>query len=82
MQERAAEQSATRSVHPTDGSCNHQGSAKSLKMKLPDGIIFNMSILSRGNTKEYLLHIVAVLCIIKKRDSTCSVGRSGRLLQS
>ncbi len=38
---------------------------QSLKIKLPDGSVFNMSIYSRGNTEEYLAHIIAVLCIIK-----------------
>jgi hypothetical protein len=36
-----------------------------LKMKLPSGTIFNISIFSEGNTKEYLTHIVAVLRVIK-----------------
>jgi hypothetical protein len=40
---------------------------ESLKIKLPDGSFFNMSIYSYGNTKGYLMHIVAVLCIIKQK---------------
>jgi hypothetical protein len=36
-----------------------------LKIKLPDDTCLNMPIYSRGNTEEYLAHIVAVLCIIK-----------------
>jgi hypothetical protein len=31
-----------------------------LKIKLPDGNIFNMSIFSQGNNKEYLIHVIAV----------------------
>jgi hypothetical protein len=36
-------------------------------MKFPDGIVFNMSIFSQGNTKEKLTHIIAVLHIIKQK---------------
>jgi hypothetical protein len=32
---------------------------ESLKIKRPDGTVFNMSIFSQENTKEYLVHIVA-----------------------
>jgi hypothetical protein len=41
--------------------------------KLPDDTILNMSIYFRGNTKEYLAYIVAVLRIIKQKglDSRC-----------
>jgi hypothetical protein len=34
---------------------------QSLKVKLPDNSHLNMPIYSHGNTKEYLMHIVAVL---------------------
>jgi hypothetical protein len=34
---------------------------QSLKVKLPDKSHLNMPIYSRWNTKEYLMHIVAVL---------------------
>jgi hypothetical protein len=46
---------------------------QSLKIKLPDRSVFNMSIYSRGNTKEYLAHIVAVLRINKQKglDAQC-----------
>jgi hypothetical protein len=46
---------------------------QSLKIKLPDGSFFNMSIYSCGNTKEYLAHIVASLRIIKQKglDAHC-----------
>ncbi len=36
-----------------------------LKVGLPDNSHLNMPIYSCGNTKEYLMHIVAVLRIIK-----------------
>jgi hypothetical protein len=46
---------------------------QSLKVKLPDKSHLNMPIYSRGNTKEYLMHIVAVLGIInqKRLDKKC-----------
>jgi hypothetical protein len=40
---------------------------ESLKIKLPNGTIFNMSIVSRGNTEEYLAYIVAVLRFINQK---------------
>jgi hypothetical protein len=44
-----------------------------LKVKLPDNSHINMHVYSCGNTKEYLMHIVAVLCIIKQKglDARC-----------
>jgi hypothetical protein len=47
---------------------------QSLKIKLPEGSSFNMSIYSCENTKEYPAHIVVVLCIIKQKglDAQCS----------
>jgi hypothetical protein len=44
-----------------------------LKVRLLDDSHLNMPIFSRGNTKEYLAHIVAVLCIIKQKglDAKC-----------
>jgi hypothetical protein len=40
---------------------------QTLKVKLPDNSHLNMPIYSRGNTKEYLAHIVAVLQIIDQK---------------
>jgi hypothetical protein len=37
-----------------------------MKVKLPNGTVFNMSIFSRGNTEEYLTHVVAVLHLINQ----------------
>jgi hypothetical protein len=44
-----------------------------LKVKLLDDTYLNMPIYSRGNTEEYLAHIVAFLCIIKRKglDAKC-----------
>ena len=43
-------------------------SQESLKIKLPNGTVFNMSIFSRGNTEEYLEHIVAGLPLINQKE--------------
>jgi hypothetical protein len=40
---------------------------ESLKIKLLDRTIFNMSIFSQGNTEEYLAHVVVVLCLINQK---------------
>ncbi len=53
-------------VPPTDLVTTKE-EPQSLKIKLPDRSVFNMTIYSHGNTKEYLAHIVAVLCIIKHK---------------
>jgi hypothetical protein len=44
-----------------------------MKVKLPNIFHINMPVYSRGNTKEYLTHIIAVLCIIKQKglDTRC-----------
>ncbi len=44
-----------------------------LKVRLPDDTVLNICIYSRGNTKEYLAHIVAVICSIKQEgwDTKC-----------
>jgi hypothetical protein len=60
-----------------------------LKVRLPDNSHLNMPIYSRGNTKEYLMHIVAVLQIIKQNrlDATCkklgkAVVRQSKMLKN
>jgi hypothetical protein len=55
-----------------------------LKVKLPDDTHINMLIYSRGNTKEYFTHIVAVLCIIKQKglDTRCRKLKKAVLRQS
>jgi hypothetical protein len=54
------------------------------KVKLPDNSHINIHIYSRGNTKEYLTHIVAVLRIIKQKvlDSRCRKLERAVLRQS
>ncbi len=55
-----------------------------LKFKLPDNSHINMHIYSRGNTKEYLMHIVAVFRIIKQKglDARCRKREKAVLRQT
>jgi hypothetical protein len=54
------------------------------KVKLPGNSHINMHIYSCGNNKEYLTHIVAVLCVIKQRglDSRCRKLKKAIVRQS
>jgi hypothetical protein len=38
-----------------------------MKVKPPNWSIFNMPIFYQGNTKEYLAHVIAVLCLINQK---------------
>ena len=42
-------------------------SSDTLKVKFPDGTIFTMQIFTRGNPEEYLMHIQAVLRLIRNK---------------
>jgi hypothetical protein len=64
VHKRAAEQSATCPVHPPTDLVTTKEVQETLKIKLPNGFIFNMSIFSQGNTKEDLVHVIAVLHLI------------------
>jgi hypothetical protein len=59
-------------VPPTDLVTTKE-SFDNLKIKLPNGTIFNMSIFFQGNTEEYLVHVVAVLNLINQKglDMQC-----------
>jgi hypothetical protein len=48
------------------------------KVKLPDDSHLNMHIYSRGNNKEYLMHTVAVLCIIKQKGLDAKYRKLGK----
>jgi hypothetical protein len=53
-------------IPPTDLVTTKEA-PESLKIKLPDGTIFNMPIFSQGNTEEYLAHAIVVLCLISQK---------------
>jgi hypothetical protein len=44
-----------------------------IKLKLQDGTIISMTIFAKGNPKEYLQHVIAVLCLINRKglDTKC-----------
>jgi hypothetical protein len=54
-------------MSPTTDLVTTKEAPESLKIKLLDGTVFNMSIFSQGNTEEYLAHIVTVLCLISQK---------------
>ncbi len=54
---------------------------QSLTVKLPDNSHLNMPIYSRGNTKEYLTHIVQFSVSMIKKGWAQSVGSLPRLLK-
>jgi hypothetical protein len=49
-----------------------------LKVRLLDDSHLNMPIFSRGNTEEYLTHIVAGLCIIKQKGLGVKCRKLGK----
>jgi hypothetical protein len=51
-----------------------------LKVKLPDNTHLNIPIFSRGNIKEYLMHIVAVFRIIKQKGLDLMCRKLGKAL--
>jgi hypothetical protein len=50
-------------------------STEMLKVKLPNGTVFSMSIFMQGSPEEYLQHIIAVLCLINQINSARSITR-------
>jgi hypothetical protein len=62
----------------------HKEDPQVYKVKLPDDSHINIYIYSHEDNEEYLTHIVAVLCVIKKRrhDSRCRKLKKAVLRQS
>ncbi len=73
MRERAAEQSPHVLYVPLMDLVTTKEMPDTLKMKIPNGTIFNMSKFAQGNNKKYLAHIAAILCVIKQKglDAQC-----------
>jgi hypothetical protein len=44
-----------------------------IKVELPDGTKFQMSIYRTGNNEEYLIHVIAVLCLVKQKGTAAKV---------
>ncbi len=49
-----------------------------IKVKLPDGTKFQMPAYGIGNNKEYLVHVIAVLHLVKQKEQ---LSRSRKPLQ-
>jgi hypothetical protein len=47
--------------------------AEMLKVNLPDGTVFSMSIFAKGSPEEYLQHVIAVLRLVNQKglDKQC-----------
>ncbi len=84
MRERAAEQPPPILYVAEMDIVTPKEESQVLKVKLPGNSHLNMPIYSRGNTKEYLMHIVAVLRIIKQKglDAKCRRLRNAVVRQS
>jgi hypothetical protein len=84
VQERAAEQPAAHPYVAERDIVTSKEERQVLKARLPNNSHLNMPIYSCGNTKEYLTHIVAVLCIIKQKGlhAKCRKLRKADVRQS
>jgi hypothetical protein len=47
-----------------------------IKVKLPDGTKFQMPTYGSGNNKEYLVHVIAVLRLVKQKGTAAKVKES------
>jgi hypothetical protein len=56
-----------------------QGTEK-IKVKMPDGTNFQMATFGYRNNKEYLVHIIAVLCIIEQIGMETDVRKAFQAL--
>ncbi len=74
VQERAAEQLATHPIVPPTNLMTTKDTLESLKIKLPDGTMFNTSIFSRGNTRNTLRMLLLSYVSSTKRDAMCCAG--------
>jgi hypothetical protein len=53
---------------------------KQIKVKLPVGTHFQMSDFGKGNNKEYLIHIIAVMRLIKQKGTAQDVKKAFEVL--
>jgi hypothetical protein len=47
-----------------------------IKVKLPEGINFQMSIFGQGNNEEYLFHVITVKCLLEQKGTDQDVQKS------
>jgi hypothetical protein len=59
-------------VPPTD-LLQVKDSTEMLKVKLPNGTVFSMSIFAKGSPEEYLQHVIAILRLVNRKglDKQC-----------
>ena len=50
-----------------------------IKVKMLDGTNFQMAAFGYGANKEYLVHIIAILCVIEKKGWNRLLGRLFKL---
>jgi hypothetical protein len=53
-----------------------KGDTKQIRVKLPDGTNFQMSAFDQGNNKEYLVHIIAVNCLLEQKGTVQDVEKA------
>jgi hypothetical protein len=58
-------------VPPTD--LLKKWETKQIKVELPDGTKFQMPTYGSGNNKEYLVHVIAVLHLVKQKGTAAEV---------
>jgi hypothetical protein len=58
-------------VPPTD--LHKKRETKQIKVELPDGTKFQMPTYGSGNNKEYLVHVIAILRLIKQKGTSVNV---------
>ncbi len=58
-------------VPPTNLIEKQEG--KQIKVKMPDGTNFSMAAFMSGINKDYLVHVIAVLCIIEKKGMAAEI---------
>jgi hypothetical protein len=44
-----------------------------IKVKLPNGTRFQMPTYDSGNNKEYLIHVITILCLVKQKGTAAKV---------
>jgi hypothetical protein len=65
-------------VPPTD--LLEKWETKQIKVKLPDGTKFQMPTFGSGNNEEYLVHIIAVLHLVKQKGTAAKVQEAFAVL--
>ncbi len=65
-------------VPPTD--LLEKQEMEQIKVKLPDGTKFQMPTYGSGNNEEYLVHVIAVLRLVKQKGTAAEVKEAFAVL--